>query len=150
VNLLPIEAARKCDQNHEALRSVNPCFRLVLFTRVISETLPLHDNIRSHSNVITTEDIVPAHCLKSYSRTTLYSSVRSFERQPARTNLHSWCGTVERRSPVAAAKGRRLCRAGIRAFAQRLKKNFSADGDHIETDVRLLQILLIFSDISKM
>jgi hypothetical protein len=149
VSLLPIDAETNCGQSHEALRSLNACFRLGLFTREISETLPLHGNIRPRSNVSTTEDTVPAHCLKSWSRTTLYSSVRSFERQPARTKLHSLCGTAVRRSPVAAAKGRRICRAGLHAFAQRLKKNFSADGDHIEIEVRLLQIVLKFYDISK-
>jgi len=51
---------------------------------------------------------------------------------------------AERPSPMAAAKGRRLCRAGIRAFAQKLKKDFSADGDNIETEVCLLQIVLKF------
>jgi len=121
-----------CDQSHEALRSLNACFRLVLFTREISETLFLNDNTRPHSNMSKTEDIVPARCMKSCSRTTLYSSVRSFERQHARTTSHSWCGTAERHSPMAAAKGRRLCRAGIHTFAQRLKKDFSADGGHIE------------------
>ena len=63
VSLLPIDAATNCDQSHEALRSLNSCFRLVRFTREIWETLPLHDKIRPHSNVSTTEDIVPAHCL---------------------------------------------------------------------------------------
>jgi hypothetical protein len=149
VSLLPIDATTNCDQSHEALRSLNACFHLVLFTRKISETLPLHDNTRPHSNVSTTEDTVPAHCLKSCFRTTLYPSVRSFQRQPARTTLHSWCGTAERHSPVATAKGRRLCRAGIHAFAQRLKKNFSTDGDHVEIEVCLLQIVLKFYDISK-
>jgi hypothetical protein len=48
---------------------------------------------------------------------------------------------------VPAAKGRRLCRAGIHAFAQRLKKDFSADGDHIEIEVRLLQTVLEFYEI---
>ena len=148
VSLLPIDAATNCDQSHEALRSLNSCFRLVRFTREIWETLPLHDKIRPHSNVSTTEDIVPAHYLKCSSRTTLYSSVRSFEREPARTKLLSWCGTAERRSPVAAAKGRRLCRPGILVFAQSLK-NFSAYGDHIEIEVRFLQILWKFYDISK-
>jgi hypothetical protein len=40
-------------------------------------------------------------------------------------------------------------RAGIHAVAQRLKENFGADGDHIEIEVRLQQIVLTFYDISK-
>jgi hypothetical protein len=50
---------------------------------------------------------------------------------------------------MAAAKERRLCRAGIHAFAQRLKKNFSADEEHIEIEVRLRQIVLKFYEMSK-
>jgi hypothetical protein len=63
VSLLLIDAATNCDQSHKNLRSLNSCFRLVRFTREIWETLPLHDKIRPHSNMSTTEDIVSAHCL---------------------------------------------------------------------------------------
>jgi len=42
---------------------------------------------------------------------------------------------------MAEAKGRRLCQAAMHAFAQRLKKNFRADGDRIDIEVRLLQIV---------
>ena len=123
-------------------------FHFVVY-REISKTLSLHENTRSHSNVSTTEDIDQARCLKSCSHTTVYSSVRSFEKEPERTKLHSWCGTAEGCSLMAAAKGRRLCRAGIHAFAQMLKKNFRADGDRIEIEVRLLQTVLKFYEISK-
>jgi len=43
VSLLPTDAATNCDQGHEALRSLNACFRLVPFTREISKTLSLHE-----------------------------------------------------------------------------------------------------------
>ena len=72
MSLLPTDAATNCDKGHEALRSLNACFRLVLFTREISKTLSLHENTRPHSNLSTTEDTVPAHCLKYCSRATLY------------------------------------------------------------------------------
>jgi hypothetical protein len=104
VSLLLIDATTKCDQSHEALGSLNSCFRLVLFTSVISETLSLNDNTRPHSNVSKTEDIVPARFMKSCFRTTFYSSVRSFARQSAMTKLHSWCGLQKAFRPCLQRK----------------------------------------------
>jgi len=37
--------------------------------------------------------------------------------------------------------------SGVHAFAQRLNKDFSADGDHIEIEVCLLQTVLKFYEI---